>query len=90
VNLLPVPPQHAKTSNIIQIYFYLAVFYRKPINMHTPKVSLMIVLFLAAIALGTTAAIEVALLSQSVQDVNAKGCAPGGVPYNASQGRCFK
>jgi sensor domain CHASE-containing protein len=58
--------------------------------MNTPKVSLMIALFLAALALGTMAAIEVALLSQSVQDVDARECSPGGVPYNASQGRCFK
>jgi hypothetical protein len=45
---------------------------------------------LAALALGTMAALAVALISQSVQDVDARGCSPGGVPYNASQGRCFK
>jgi hypothetical protein len=52
----------------------------------------MITLFFAAIALGTTAAIEVALLSQSVQDADARGCESGAAPsvaFNASKGRCF-
>ncbi|MGH9978280.1 MAG: hypothetical protein ACRD8Z_20980 [Nitrososphaeraceae archaeon] len=36
------------------------------------------------VVLGTTAAIEVALLSEAVQEAEGIGCQPGGIGFNAS------
>jgi hypothetical protein len=59
--------------------------------MYRPKDNFMTALCLAVLllAVGTTAAIEVALLSEAVQDADAAGCQPGGTGFNASKGRCF-
>jgi hypothetical protein len=61
--------------------------------MSTRKGNVRLALALTAIlvlaAVGTTAAIEMALLSQSaVQNADARGC-NNSVAFNASKGRCF-
>lgn len=38
----------------------------------------------------SVAALEVALISQEQQQVDAKGCQFGSTGYNGSQGKCFK
>lgn len=52
------------------------------------KLGLALTALVVLAAVGMTAAIEVALLSQSVQDADARGCRTSQA-FNASQGRCF-
>lgn len=44
----------------------------------------------AVVASVTVAAMDLAVLSQNQQDADARGCRPGFIGDNASQGKCVK
>ena len=50
-----------------------------------------IIVLAVVLALGLVAVVAIDILEQQAQAVQPafKGCPPGGVAFNASQGRCF-
>jgi hypothetical protein len=49
-----------------------------------------IIAIVAALAVLGVVVVTVAALTIQLQEAEARGCAPGGTGYNASQGRCFR
>jgi hypothetical protein len=48
---------------------------------------IVMVITVAALVLGL---VVIETISLSQQQVDARGCTPGSIPFNASEGRCFR